>query len=123
VAVEMACREILQRQPLDDDAMTVEAMIHYMLEEWGTEPMVINSAYASRSRASFATTFANTGYGARSTTPTILAPADETLPGHAFYTFEGRHYDAEAPEGVEDWRTLPIFLRAVGAQSPASRPG
>jgi hypothetical protein len=30
---------------------------------------------------------------------------------HTWLRFMGRHYDAEAPEGVKDWRRLPIFKR------------
>lgn len=35
---------------------------------------------------------------------------------HSWTFFQGRHYDSEAPEGVEDWRDLPFFgrLRAYG---------
>lgn len=103
--------------------MTVEAMIHYMLEEWGTEPMVINSGLCFAFARQLRDHLREYGIRGEVHNSDILAPADETLPGHAFFTFDGRHYDAEAPEGVEDWRALPIFLRAVGAQSPASRPG
>ena len=37
---------------------------------------------------------------------------DHELPGHFWIEVEGRCYDAEAPEGVEDWKDLPIFQRA-----------
>lgn len=30
---------------------------------------------------------------------------------HTIIVFEGRYYDAEAPEGVDDWRQLPIYAR------------
>lgn len=30
---------------------------------------------------------------------------------HTFLRFKGRYYDAEAPEGVDDWQDLPIFQR------------
>lgn len=30
---------------------------------------------------------------------------------HVWLWLRGRHYDAEAPEGVEDWRDLPFFKR------------
>jgi hypothetical protein len=33
------------------------------------------------------------------------------VPGHAFIRFEGKYYDAECPEGVDDWRKLPLFTR------------
>src|SRR5207248_5229296 len=37
---------------------------------------------------------------------------DDTLPRHAWVFFRGRHYDAECPDGVTDWRDLPVFKRA-----------
>lgn len=30
---------------------------------------------------------------------------------HAWIKYNGVHYDAEAPDGVDDWQELPIFLR------------
>lgn len=30
---------------------------------------------------------------------------------HSWISQDGLHFDAEAPEGVEDWRQLPIFQR------------
>jgi len=30
-------------------------------------------------------------------------------PAHAFLEFQGRYYDSECPEGVDDWQQLPIF--------------
>lgn len=30
---------------------------------------------------------------------------------HTWVVFEERHYDAEVPEGVDDWRDLPFFQR------------
>ena len=30
---------------------------------------------------------------------------------HVWIYFDGRHYDAEAPDGVEDWEQLPFFAR------------
>ena len=41
-------------------------------------------------------------------------PSDlaERLPGHCWIFADGLHYDAEAPDGVEDPSDLPIFARA-----------
>lgn len=30
--------------------------------------------------------------------------------GHSFVRYNCKYYDAEAPEGVYDWKNLPIFL-------------
>jgi hypothetical protein len=31
------------------------------------------------------------------------------LPVHCWVCIDGKHYDAEAPEGAREWRELPIF--------------
>jgi hypothetical protein len=41
----------------------------------------------------------------------FVTPDDENLPGHCWAFVSGRHFDAEAPEGVGDWRELPIFKK------------
>ncbi len=33
------------------------------------------------------------------------------LSHHAWVCYNGRHYDAESPEGVDNWTELPIFKR------------
>lgn len=33
------------------------------------------------------------------------------LPAHAFVKWKGKYYDAEDPNGVEDWRDLPLYRR------------
>jgi len=38
-------------------------------------------------------------------------PGTERRPGHCWVYFRGRHYDAEAPRGVDRWQRLPIFRR------------
>lgn len=63
---------------------------------------------------------------------------DDSLEGHVFLRFKGRFYDAECPEGVDDFRKLPLFTKqaepdldapesnldryakAIGAQADAS---
>jgi hypothetical protein len=41
--------------------------------------------------------------------------SDEDMGGreytHTFIEHQGRYYDAEAPDGVDDWHDLPIFAR------------
>ena len=36
----------------------------------------------------------------------------EWIPTHFWITLNNRHYDAECPEGVDDYHDLPIFVRA-----------
>lgn len=35
------------------------------------------------------------------------------LPGHYWILCDGRHYDAETPDGVDRWEDLPIFARCL----------
>lgn len=42
-----------------------------------------------------------------------ITPNEDHL-GHEWITLNGRHYDAESPEGVDDYRQLPWFLRNLG---------
>jgi hypothetical protein len=39
---------------------------------------------------------------------------ESNLPRHAWVFIRGRHYDAETPRGVRDWKDLPVFRRARG---------
>ena len=41
----------------------------------------------------------------------FVTPDTEDLPGHCWAFIDGRHFDAEAPDGVTDWRELPIFKK------------
>lgn len=36
---------------------------------------------------------------------------DYSLPDHCWIFHENRHYDAEAPDGVDHWKKLPLFDR------------
>ena len=32
------------------------------------------------------------------------------LAGHCWILYKGKHYDAESPQGVKNWKQLPIFM-------------
>lgn len=34
---------------------------------------------------------------------------------HAFVYYRGRYYDSECPEGIDDWRNLPIYVQKLKA--------
>ena len=36
---------------------------------------------------------------------------ESSAPGHFWIFASGRHYDAEIPDGTDDWRNLPIMKR------------
>lgn len=39
----------------------------------------------------------------------VLANENMTYPPHVWVYYNGKHYDAECPEGVSDFRELPFF--------------
>lgn len=108
-----------------DDArlspMTIEAAIRTLLAtEWAdTTPREINSGRCEE--------FAEDAAGFSGLSPEIAVTRDEMtppgrrfhLPGHVWIIHAGRHYDAEAPAGVERWQELPIFARAL-ARDPGA---
>lgn len=44
-------------------------------------------------------------------TPTHLMLDGPRIGGHFWVRIDSRYYDAEAPDGVIDWRELPFFIR------------
>ncbi len=50
-------------------------------------------------------------------------PSAARMAGHCWIYYRGRHYDAEAPRGVDRWQRLPIFARALRrlARPPTGR--
>jgi len=100
--------------------MTIEASIRTLLAtEWTETPREINSGRCEE--------FAEAAAGLSGLSPEIAVTRDEMtppgrrfhLPGHVWIIHAGRHYDAEAPAGVERWQELPIFARAL-ARDPGA---
>ena len=42
--------------------------------------------------------------------------------GHVWVYFDGRHYDAETPDGVRDWRALPFMDRKIQTHLATTKP-
>lgn len=103
--------------------MTIESAIRTLLAtEWADEsPRQINSGRCEE--------FAEAAADFSGLRPEITVTRDEMtppgrrfyLPGHVWIIHEGRHYDAEAPAGVDRWQELPIFARAL-ARDPGVNP-
>ena len=113
-----------RRGPLSEDPgrhtslpMTIETAIRTLLAtEWAdATPREINSGRCEE--------FAEDAAGFSGLSPEIAVTRDEMtppgrrfhLPGHVWIIHAGRHYDAEAPAGVERWQELPIFARALAS--------
>jgi hypothetical protein len=74
-----------------------------LVAEYGMAPEEINNGYC----ADFATVIGDTWR--------VEILSDEDMGSneytHTFIRFRGRYYDAEAIDGVDDWKDLPIFKR------------
>lgn len=52
----------------------------------------------------------------------LTMPTASILPGHAWIYYQGKHYDAEAPHGVDHYLDLPIYRRWI-ARHPGTSLG
>ena len=44
------------------------------------------------------------------------------VPGHCWVEFEGKWFDAETPDGVDEWKDLPIFVRFIKWEKRGKQP-
>ncbi len=98
--------------------MDIPTVIRELVDEWDTPPHIINAGQCEDFAAALMDKLdaARLGIGLGETTTgemmaTPMEDWDVGLDGHFWVTGDGLHYDAECPEGVEDWRDLPFFLR------------
>jgi hypothetical protein len=99
------------------NAMTIRDLISDCIEKMGLTPREITDRLSEEFALAL---FAKLG-GDLEEDPNcrILYTEDvsdqDELPRHAWVFFQGRHYDAETPDGVKDWRQLPAFRLAEEA--------
>jgi hypothetical protein len=82
----------------------ISEVIRQVIREWNVDPYEINNG----SCESFAIEVIER-MGGYSDDLTDNASPTEDFPGHYWVEYKGRAYDAECPEGVDDWQNLPIF--------------
>ena len=91
----------------------ISRIIRELIQEWGRSPYDINNGPCEE----FAMEVIDRS-GLPYAGPTWEIYEDSTdgvaLPGHVWAVHGGRNYDAEAPDGVDDWRDLPLFRRIRG---------
>lgn len=85
--------------------------IQKVIKELGLEPYDINNGYCDV----LADEIEYKIPGAESVCTENFTDSGK-YPGHIWIYYKGRHYDAESPEGVKDWKELPIFKK-VNASS------
>lgn len=59
-------------------------------------------------------------YGEEDEYGAIVDEGGQKLPSHHWVEYEGKHYDAEAPDGVTNWRELPLMKRELAGSSVQS---
>jgi len=83
----------------------IAATIRELAARWGSSPQEINNGQCE----DFAIAVAN-HLGLNAWKLLMANPVEELL-GHIWLTINGRHYDAEMPEGEDSWWDLPIYRR------------
>lgn len=89
--------------------MTIATIIRRLLAapEWrGRRPREINNGECEDFQQAVIAAFPEAHERVTESYPTAAG-----MPGHCWVYFRGRHYDAEAPGGVDRWQRLPIFRR------------
>lgn len=84
--------------------ITLPTRIRQLIDSWEETPKEINTGLC----ADFASALWEQDR-------TLNITSDEDQDGleytHTFIEHQGRFYDAETPDGVDDWRQLPIYAR------------
>lgn len=99
--------------PEDPTRTDITEVIHELVKEYGQTPYEINNgdcqhfAYELHNRVKGAEVFEVGGFW-------MQEEVDE--PSHFFIRFNNRYYDAETPQGVKDWKNLPIFHNITGKE-------
>lgn len=87
--------------------MSLPELVRCLVTAYGLRPYDINNGICDY----FAEDFLFAAKQLGNTGEFFVTPDDEDLPGHCWAFVNGKHFDAEAPEGVGDWRELPIFKK------------
>ena len=78
-----------------------------LIKEWGVDPYDINNGRCEE----FALEVIKQIPEAIDVQTESFDGEDTKLPGHVWILYQDKHYDAECPEGVSDWKDLPIFKK------------
>lgn len=83
----------------------ITEVILEVLAEWDMDPYLINSGSCDEFAGEVIERM-----GGYSDELTDNASPDESWVGHYWIKYRGMCYDAECPEGVKNWKKLPIFI-------------
>jgi len=91
-------------------------IIKNLVSTWGKTPYDINCGDCIEFTESIIETMGGECYDLYELCTSNFDPNWLTeLPHHSWIFYNDRHYDAEAPEGVDHWRELLIFTKFDGA--------
>lgn len=95
----------------------ITALIRAMVRKWGERPYDINNGGCEDFAMELIDRLGGYVTDAEGR-PTDNGPYEldtnnfcEWLPNHVWVFYEGKHYDAECPQGVDSWKDLPLFAR------------
>ncbi len=83
--------------------------IRKLVKEWDMKPIDINKGLCD----TFALEVIKRMGGYSSEITDQATDFDTDLPGHFWLEYKGRCYDAECPQGVNNWLELPMFARVI----------
>ena len=92
--------------------MTLPEVVAKISADWGKDPYDINNGECEDFAGAVATQAVLDGVDCLlDWRCTEYYRNSDALPGHIWLydRFSKRHYDAECPQGIRDWRRLPIF--------------
>ena len=86
--------------------MNIQAAIEEAIRETGERPMEINNGNCD----SFTLRVIELMGGYSNDLTDGATDIDSHLLGHYWIEYRGRYYDSECPQGVDNWRDLPLFI-------------
>lgn len=93
--------------------MKIEDIIVMLSDEWGKTPYEINDGDCEEFAYAVLGYLLNDPYKDQHDNCRELCESNfldfGDLPGHTWVYYNGKHYDAECPDGVTDWRHLPLY--------------
>ena len=91
-------------------SLNITEVIKQGIQEFGGDPVVINGGQCE-----------DFAWYVHNKIPEALmldSGFDDNFYGHCFVEYEGKYYDVENPEGVEDWHDLNYFKRKGLSSTP-----
>jgi len=103
----------------DIDKEDITGAILFLIEQYRASPKNINAGRCDDFASDIAELVPEANYTCTDQFEEFYEDEGK-LSSHCWVEFRDRYYDAETPEGVDDWHDLPFFLRdAESCTSPS----